>query len=363
MTIYSYSRVNTYFTCPAQFQFRYIERRPSPVAEGIELFLGSRFHETMEYLYEQVSQRVPTVNETVDHFKNLWTSHWTKALQTQKDRGFPDTLRVVQEGQTAEDYRQKGMLFVENYYHQYHPFDQERTEGIERRVAFNLDPKGQFKMQGYIDRLGRDDDGILWIHDYKTSSRKMSEEDAQTEDQLALYQIGLEQDPKFGPKETIKLVWHFVAFQKDQVVAERDPKQIGKLKERYISKIQTIEKARSYPTKPGVLCRWCEYLTVCSDGRLWVENRAKKTESKAESPAGEVAAKPLSAAVLENPVKAVSPAPAGAASPGTSQRTGKPENDPTQEQESSPATPAQEKKTGRKKASLAAVSADQLPLF
>src|ERR1039458_3136190 len=110
MAIYSYSRINTYFTCPAQFQFRYIEKRPSSVAEGVELFLGSRFHETMEHLYQQVPQRVPTVNELVDYFKNHWEKHWREALQKQKTKNFKDTLRVVQESQTVEDYFQKGLL-------------------------------------------------------------------------------------------------------------------------------------------------------------------------------------------------------------------------------------------------------------
>ena len=280
MTIYSYSRINTYFTCPAQFQFRYIEKRPSPVAEGIELFLGSRFHETMEFLYHQVPKKIPTVNEMVDYFKNHWEKHWQQSLQKQKDKNFKETLRIVNEGQSAEDYFQKGLLFVENYYHQYHPFDQDKTEGIEIRVTFDLDSKGQFKMQGFIDRLGRDDEGTLWIHDYKTSSRKISEEDVKTEDQLALYQIGLTQNPKYGAKEKIKLIWHFVAFEKDQVVSERNPKEISWLRDKYISKIQTIEKAKSYPTKPSVLCSWCEYLSVCSDGQQSVANRKRRSDAK-----------------------------------------------------------------------------------
>ena len=342
MTIYSYSRINTFFTCPAQFQFRYIERRPSPVAEGIELFLGSRFHETMEFLYQQIPTRVPTVNELVDYFKNHWGFHWQDALQKQKQKGFKETLRIVQEGPTVEDYFQKGMLFTENYYHQYHPFDQDQTEGIELKVAFNLDPKGQFKMQGYIDRLGRDSEGTLWIHDYKTSSRKMSEEDARSEDQLALYQIGLSQNPHYGAKETFKLLWHFVAFEKDQVVSERSPKEIEQLKKRYISKIETIEKAKSYPTKTGVLCQWCEFLTVCTDGQKWVENKKKNAEAQtASKPAKE---KTLPAPQSEPIAPPVASAPVVAASPVHF-------------------SPQGGTKAGRKKKPLAAVSPDQLKLF
>lgn len=348
MTIYSYSRVNTFFTCPAQFQFRYIERRPSPVAEGIELFLGSRFHETMEYLYQQVPTRVPTVNEVVDYFKKHWGFHWQDALQKQKEKGFKETLRIVQEGPTVEDYFQKGMLFTENYYHQYHPFDQDQTEGIELKVAFNLDPKGRFKMQGYIDRLGRDSEGTLWIHDYKTSSRKISEEDARNEDQLALYQIGLSQNPHYGPKETFKLLWHFVAFEKDQVVSERSPKEIDRLKDKYISKIETIEKSKSYPTKTGVLCQWCEFLAVCADGQKWVENKKKNAETAAGKQAKEKA-------TSEPPVAAVvSPVP-----PVVAAEAPKPNSTAPVFASAAPG----DSKPSRKKRSLASVSPDQLKLF
>lgn len=342
MTIYSYSRINTYFTCPAQFQFRYIDRRPSQVAEGVELFLGSRFHETMEYLYRQIPQSVPSVNAIVDYFKKHWENQLQAALQKQKERGFKETLRIVQEGQTVEDYFQKGLLFVENYYHQYQPFDQDKTEGIEIKVTFNLDPKGLFKMQGYIDRLGRDDEGTLWIHDYKTSSRKMSEEDVKTEDQLALYQIGLSQHSKYGPHEKIKFIWHFVAFEKDQVVGWRNPKELDWLKEKYISKIQAIEKAKNFPTKTGILCQWCEYLTVCSDGQKWVENRKKKAEDK------EALTAPVnnteSAAVLTLPVE--------------KSKTNLNSTHPTPV-----LSPARMVKPSRKKGSLAKTSPDQLSLF
>ncbi len=346
MTIYSYSRINTYFTCPAQFQFRYIEKRPSPVAEGIELFLGSRFHETMEFLYHQIPKRVPTVNEMVDYFKNHWEKHWQQSLQKQKDKNFKVTLRIVNEGQSAEDYFQKGLLFVENYYHQYHPFDQDKTEGIELRVAFDLDSKGEYKMQGFIDRLGRDDEGTLWIHDYKTSSRKMSEEDVKTEDQLALYQIGLTQNHRYGPAEKIKLIWHFVAFEKDQVIGERNPKEIGWLKEKYISKIQTIEKAKTYPTKPGVLCSWCEYLTVCADGQQFVSNRKKKYDDRESISTTSIG----SAKINESPTPSVS-------------LMEKPKSDLMPISDNLPISNISTLKTRRKKGSRGEVSPDQLTLF
>jgi putative RecB family exonuclease len=304
MTIYSYSRVNTYFTCPAQFEFRYIHKTPPPVAEGIELFLGSRFHECMEYLYQQIPERVPTVNELLHYFKNHWNNKWQEALKKQQDRGFPAPIRIVHEGQTLEDYYEKGQLFVENYYHKYQPFDQDQTQGIEMKVLFSLDPDGQYKMQGFIDRLGKDSEGTFWIHDYKTSSRRMSEEDAKYEDQLALYQIGLSQNPKIGATAKVKLAWHFVAFDKDLVVSERNAKEVDWLKKKYVSKIQEIEKAKVFPVKPSRLCGWCEYLSVCAGGKAYLESKGKKFEPSGSSA---ISRNPVSTPVLVENQEALQP--------------------------------------------------------
>jgi RecB family exonuclease len=166
-------------------------------------------------------------------------------------------------------------------------------------------------MQGYIDRVGRDPDGTYIIHDYKTSSRKISAEDVKFEDQLALYQAGLFQNPKFGPKAKFRQVWHFVAFEKDQVTDERGPQEIAKLQERYIGKIKTIESARSFPTKTSALCGWCEFLSLCPDGQQAVANRKKKKEGEpqAEAPVTSLVTPPATpepAPVLAAPVPVAS---------------------------------------------------------
>ena len=242
-------------------------------------------------------------------------------------------MRIVREDQTIEDYYEKGQLYLENYYHKYQPFDQDQTQGIEMKVLFNLDSDGQYKMQGFIDRLGKDESGTFWIHDYKTSARKLSEEDAKFEDQLALYQIGLSQNPKIGPGAKVKLAWHFVAFDKDLVVSERNAKEVEWLKKKYVSKIQEIEKAKVFPVKPSRLCGWCEYLSLCAGGKAYLESKGKKFEAAEESPLPP----------LVNPSD--SPAPATPATPAATLVFG-----------SSPA------RTGRKKEKPTS-SLDQLPLF
>ena len=55
MRAYSHSKLATYENCPQQYKLKYIDRIELPEAgEGIEAFLGSRVHETLEKLHKEL---------------------------------------------------------------------------------------------------------------------------------------------------------------------------------------------------------------------------------------------------------------------------------------------------------------------
>ena len=60
MITYSHSRINTFENCPLQYKFNYIEKIKRD-EESIEAFVGSRFHEVMEKLYQDLRFRVYTL--------------------------------------------------------------------------------------------------------------------------------------------------------------------------------------------------------------------------------------------------------------------------------------------------------------
>ena len=50
---FSYSSLQSYLKCPAQFQFRYV-KKIFKKEEGVEAFMGKRVHETIEYISENL---------------------------------------------------------------------------------------------------------------------------------------------------------------------------------------------------------------------------------------------------------------------------------------------------------------------
>lgn len=307
MTIYSYSRIQCFLTCPAQFEHRYLRRTPSPVAEGVELFMGSRFHEAMEFLYDPTREGLPpTLQETLAEYHRCWDKALAMNVAKQKAMGYPEPVRISKEGLSLDDYRKKAEGFIENHYRKYHPFNWDRTEAIEMKVVFKLDAAGKYQMMGYIDRLALDPEGTLWVHDYKTSSRKMTVEEAASEDQLALYMLGLRQIEKYR-NVPIRLQWHFVAFEQDEVVSDRTPDDLKVLRDRYVRHIQRIESAREFNTNTSALCGWCEFLTLCPDGQAAVAARARRAQERAGA-FPQVESLPTPAEVVASPTASPEPA-------------------------------------------------------
>jgi len=60
----------------------------------------------------------------------------------------------------------------------------------------------------------------------------------------------------------VKLIWHYLAFDKD-LVSTRSPADIQSLIERTKALIDEIESAQDFPPQESRLCDWCEYPDLC----------------------------------------------------------------------------------------------------
>lgn len=252
MTVYSHSRLNTFENCPKQFQFRYVLKIPQE-SEGIEAFVGKRVHEVLERLYEFVDRgQVPPLQKVVDRYYQLFDQHYDG-----------ERVRIVKTGVDLPFYRELGSRCLHNYYRRHYPFDVGETLGIEERVVFELDELGKsskYKMQGIIDRIARGPDGVIEIIDYKTGQWVPKQDKIDKDRQLALYQIGLQK--VYGPKQPIRLVWHYVAKGITRV-SERTNEQLDNLKRETIDVIDAIQRETKYEPKKSRLCDWCEYRSLC----------------------------------------------------------------------------------------------------
>lgn len=254
MTLYSHSKIETYNSCPLKYRFNYIEKAKTQIKGTIEAFMGSRVHEALEKLYKDLQfERKNQLQDLIEFYQNQWDKEWQEGIL------------VVREDYTVDDYRAMGVRFISEYYDRFAPFDQDKTIGVEEYILFDLDD--QHQLQGYIDRLSYEGDGLYTIHDYKTSNSLKTAEDADNDRQLALYAIAIKK--KYQDCKRVRLVWHMLAFDKD-VIIEKTEEDLLKTLDETKANVKKIEAATEFPDNKTALCGWCEFQPICPHFKhLW----------------------------------------------------------------------------------------------
>ncbi|MGD2246599.1 MAG: PD-(D/E)XK nuclease family protein [Candidatus Aminicenantes bacterium] len=258
--IYSISRIESFEKCQLQYKYRYIDKVPLKV-ETIEAFMGTQAHEALKEFYGFIKNKIVKPKEwLLSKYDELWKNN------------FDDSIKIVKKELAAEEYHQKGKKSLDDYYDEYQPFDRTKIVKTEESIYFNMKRNSEeYSFVGILDRLDwNDKEKIFEIHDYKTSATLMTQEEADQDNQLPIYQLALMS--KWPEAEKAKLVWHYLLFNK-QIESSRTKKQLKEVQDKVIQKIKVIEACKEFVPHKSVLCDWCDFQEICP---LW--KHPKKVE-------------------------------------------------------------------------------------
>ncbi len=250
MPLYSHSRLSTFEQCRLKYKFAYIDKVETEVEESVEQFVGKRVHASLEKLYSDLKfQKLNSIKELLAFFRDEWKKNWN------------DGIIIVREGLTEDNYLNMAERFIIDYYNRYKPFNQAKVIGTEMHVKIALNGKGkEYFLQGYVDRLDDKGEGVYEVHDYKTNSNLPIQEYLDEDRQLALYSIAVKE--MYPDAKDVKLVWHFLAFDKE-MASERSDEELEALKKNTIELIEAVESEKDFKPKVSKLCDWCEFKPVC----------------------------------------------------------------------------------------------------
>jgi DNA helicase-2/ATP-dependent DNA helicase PcrA len=125
-----------------------------------------------------------------------------------------------------------------------------------------------FVVGGRIDAIFGSPEGRWEVVDYKTG-RRPSEDDRLAGFQLDLYALACTEVWGKRP-EDLTLTYFYLATGEEVSVPAGDPEAI---RQRVKTALRGVADRRFDPS-PGPHCRWCDFLSFCSAGRAYVEERS-----------------------------------------------------------------------------------------
>lgn len=265
--LYSFSRLKTYHQCPLRYRYRYLQGLKEAF-RSIESFLGNAVHEVLEWLYtERDRSGSPNREAMLEKFAAGWTEKWD------------DEVAVVRLADDVGTYLRLGREMLVRFHGETFVRDLSETLALEQRLSIRLAPEVVFT--GFADRVGRTDGGRLFVVDYKTSRSEGNDSEFSEGLQAPLYAACILEEHQ---ADEALAGYHYLRHGTTRWRTV-DTHTGRALLARFLRLIEDVDAAAEYPAKPGILCAWCGFNSICpeaevpeglSGGLVIAEKRARR---------------------------------------------------------------------------------------
>jgi CRISPR/Cas system-associated exonuclease Cas4 (RecB family) len=162
----SYTKLDTYRTCPKKFKFIYIER--GVVIPSEKMLIGQAVHSTLE----------------------TWVAEGGEDLGDLMDMLAASCVAWRAQGEISEEEEQLARDMLIEYYDTFSSLDRGNIVGIEEPFELLVD---NVLITGILDRVEWESPGVLMVVDYKTGRTSVSQAQAAKNLQTALYTMAAKQ--------------------------------------------------------------------------------------------------------------------------------------------------------------------------
>lgn len=141
----------------------------------------------------------------------------------------------------------------------------------EVETNFNFNISDNVILNGMIDRIQIDDDGMLHVADYKSTKNKKYLQD----DWFQLMTYGfvlLDKDPNI---KKIRGSYVLLRHNFEYITKEFSADELLSVKQKYLDYAEKISNEKEFKANPTKLCSWCDFLDTCEEGKALVRPVAK----------------------------------------------------------------------------------------
>lgn len=247
---FSFSRLKTLHQCPFRYRLRYLKGMKEAF-RSIESYLGNTVHEVLEWIYTQRAEgQTPQEGEILDFFDQRWRKDW------------PDDLAIIRISDSPDHYFRVGREVLSLFSRETLAKDASTTIALEQRYSLPLSERISYT--GFADRVGRTEQGRLFVVDYKTSKKEGDPSEFSEGLQAPLYAACAMREEG----EDQALAGYHYLRQGSSHWTSLDREQAESILARFQNLAETALDTREFPARPGILCAWCGFNHICTFARI-----------------------------------------------------------------------------------------------
>lgn len=233
----SFSRIETYETCPAKFRFGYLEGLPG--VPGPHLSFGTSIHAALERFYDQKLPVCPSEEDLLGFLYEEWDSSGFEGLSRDEQLlWYRHAQGVLRRFHARESVHYRLPADVEKWF----------------SVPFGADAI----VMGSIDRVDVDHEGRLEVIDYKTNKRVKDRDKVRASLQLSIYALACEH--LYGRMPSTVTLYFVVPGLQVRVATDEIDFDGAR---QTVSRVAAAVRAEHYDPAPSQVCNWCEFRRVC----------------------------------------------------------------------------------------------------
>lgn len=246
LPVISYSKITTYKNCSKSYKFAYIDKLPR-VDKPYTIF-GQFCHKILENFHSSLILEPDRISDD-------------KFLEKTMEKSFINAKEKWKSKLTKEQI-QEAFKIAQEYFDDYNM--QEKMPNVintEKRIWTTIDDK--LILNGFIDKVQIDHDGILHIVDYKTTKDERFLKDIT---QLLLYAYIIYLENKNIDKVRVSFV--LLKHNMKRLISEHCVDELIDAKDKLLQTWDIISSDKLLRATPANWkCKGCDYLDHCKEGQ------------------------------------------------------------------------------------------------
>lgn len=235
------SRIKTYQQCPRKYYYNYVAKLPRK--DWAHFTLGTFVHGALEYFHADYRNDNGQLN-LKGLMKEAFRQQREKMKKENIDTDLPAEILLEAKNLLAEYLKRMETIGI-------------GSEILSLEEDFSLPLDEKFSVQGIVDRIDRDRDGIMHIKDYKTTKSIKYMEPFQ----LQVYGIHLlEKHPDI---DRFRGSYIMLRHGGKPISYDFNAEDVRRQRKTVLDYAIRITEEERWITKPGPLCSWCDFESAC----------------------------------------------------------------------------------------------------